>query len=91
MKIAYGKYDMAAPILIGLVGQALVQAVTKPWPWLTLVGFFIISNFDFGVFADEVRETLWGLWPFVILVILLWFALHVFRSYFELSRSKKKR
>lgn len=82
---------MAAPILIGFFGQALVQAVTKPWPWLTLLGFFIVSKFDFGVFADEVRETIWGLWPFVILVILLWFALHVFRLYLELSHSKKKR
>lgn len=81
---------MAAPILIGIVGQALVQALTKPWPWLSLLGFFIVSKIDFGVFADEVRETIWGLWPFVILVILLWFSRHVFRSYLELSRGKKK-
>ena len=82
---------MAAPILIGFLGQALVQAVTKPWPWLTLLGFFAVSKFDFGVLAEEVRVTVWGLWPFVTLVILLWFALLAFRSYLELLRSKKKR
>ena len=82
---------MAAPILIGIVGQALVQAVTKPWPWLTLLGFVLISKFDFGVFADEVREMIWGLWPFVVLILLLWFALQVLRSFLEFSSGKRKK
>lgn len=85
------KSCMAAPILIGILGQALVQAVTKPWPWLTLLGFFAVSKFDFGVLAKEVRVTVWGLWPFVVLVILLWFALLFFRSYLALTRDTKKR
>lgn len=84
-------YLMAAPVLIGILGQAMVQAVTRPWPWLTLLGFFAVSKFDFGVFADEIRITIWSLWPFVVLVILLWFALLFFRSYLKLSRGKKKR
>lgn len=82
---------MAAPILIGIFGQALVQAVTKPWPWLTLFGFVVIARFNLGLFADEARKTIWELWPFVVLVILLWFALLFFQSYLTLSRTKKKR
>ncbi|SNR62348.1 hypothetical protein SAMN06265370_11327 [Puniceibacterium sediminis] len=82
---------MAVPVLIGFLGQALVQAVTKPWPWLTLLGYFALSKFDLGVFAKEVRSTIWGLWPFVILIVMLWFALLFFRSYLELSRGKEKR
>lgn len=82
---------MAVPIIAGLLGQAILQAVSKPWPWLTLLGFFAVSQFDLGVFAEEVRITIWGLWPFVVLVILMWFALLFFRSYLELSSQKKKR
>ena len=79
---------MAAPVLIGYIGKALVLALSRPWPWLTLLGFFVVAKFDLGVFADEVKKTVWGLWPFVILVILLWFALLFFRSYLKLSRGK---
>lgn len=81
---------MVAPLVL-LLGQALVQAVTKPWPWLTLIGFFALAKFDLGVFREEFTATLWELWPFVILVILLWFALLFARSYWELSNTKKKR
>lgn len=82
---------MVAPVLIGILGQALIQAVTKPWPWLTLLGFVALSKFDLGVFSEEIVVTVWGLWPFVLLIIALWFGLLFWRSYHELSRGKKKR
>ena len=82
---------MAAPILIGILGSALVQAVTKPWPWLTLFGFFLVTKFNFGNFLGEFSKTVKELWPFVLLVIFLWFALLFFLSFLQLSRGKKKR
>ena len=68
-----------------------MHALTKPWPWLTLLGFFVVVKFDLGVFAEEVRETVWGLWPFVFLGIVLWFVLHALPIVLKHLRDKNKR
>jgi hypothetical protein len=82
---------MPAPVVAAILGQALIQAVTKPWPWLALAGYLAVAKFNWGAAAEEFRRTVWDLWPFVILLIVLWFGLLFYRSYLELSRRKQKR
>jgi hypothetical protein len=79
------------PVIAAILGQALIQAVTKPWPWLALLGYFAIAKFDLGVAAEEFQKTVWSLWPFVILVIALWFGHLFYRAYLEFSGRKKAR
>ena len=71
--------------------QAIFQALTKPWLWVVLLGGFAISSFSLAGLAKEFRETVWNLWPFILLIIILKFGLAVFRAYFELRSSVKKR
>lgn len=69
---------MALPVIAaGVIGQAIVQVITKPWPWMFLLGWIAVSKFDFGIFADEVRATLWSLWPFVLLLIFGFFVVKI--------------
>ena len=79
---------MPAPLVAAAIGQGLIQVLTKPYPWAVLFGFVVISKFDLGVFGEEVRETLWSFWPFVLLIILIWFALKVFEIYRRGSRDR---
>ena len=81
----------AVPVFLPLIGQAVVQALTKPWPWISLFGYLAISNVSWAGLAEEFRNTIWSLWPFVLLIIFLWFGLLAFRAYFELRPSSKKR
>lgn len=62
---------MAAPlVLIGsILAQGTVHALTKPWPWAFLGLWLVASNFDFGLFAQEARDTIWSLWWVVALII----------------------
>lgn len=71
------------PLLIGVFGQAIIQVITKPWPWMIGLGFFVVSKFDLGIFAEEVRETVWDFWPFVVLILLLNFGLRAYREYLK--------
>lgn len=71
------------PLLVGILGQAIIQIMIKPWPWVIGFCFFAVSKFDLGIFAEEVRETVWGLWPFVVLVLLLSFGLRAYREYLK--------
>jgi hypothetical protein len=64
---------MAAPVIAALVGQALVQAITKPWPWVTLFAYLAVAKFNWSAAAEEFRRTVWDLWPFVILCSLCCF------------------
>lgn len=60
------------PVLVlSLLGQAAVQVPTKPWPWLFFLGWIAVSKFDFGLFAEEVRRTIFNLWWLVVLVLLV--------------------
>lgn len=73
-------------IVAGLLGQAIVQVLTKPWPWAMLVGWLIVTRFDFHVFGDEVRKTAASLWW----VFILLFAFLLAREYVRLRLQKRR-
>lgn len=52
------------------IAQGTAHVLTKPWPWVFLGAWFAVSNFDGGVFAKEVRDTIWSLWWVVALIII---------------------
>lgn len=81
---------MAAPVVVGILGQALIQAVIKPWPWLTLLGFVTIVRFNPASFTKETVNIIWGLWPFVVLIVILWQSRNFVYIYREILRIKKK-
>lgn len=59
----------------------MVQILTKPWPWIAILGWFAVAKFDLGVFGDELRKSLWSMWPFVLLAIVAWIGLTAFKIY----------
>lgn len=52
------------------VAQGAAHVLTKPWPWAFLGIWFAVSSFDFGIFAQEARDTIWSLWWVVALIII---------------------
>ncbi len=62
---------MALPLIpvAAVVAQGAAHVLTKPWPWVFVIAFFIVSKFNFGVFAQEVSNTIWSLWWVVVLII----------------------
>lgn len=52
------------------VAQGATHVLTKPWPWVFLGMWIVASKFDFGIFAQEARDTIWSLWWVVALIII---------------------
>lgn len=52
------------------IAQGAAHVLTKPSPWVFLGAWFVVSNFDFGVIAKELRHTIWSLWWVVALIII---------------------
>jgi hypothetical protein len=74
--------------ILAIVVPALVQVFTKPWVYVGIIGWFVAARIGFGVIAEEARKTIWSLWPFVLLIVFLMFALQVVRIYLREGQSK---
>lgn len=82
---------MAFPLVIlGVFGKAIVQVLTKPAPWLLVLGWVVVSKFDFGLFAEEARETLLSLWWVVVLILISYVALTTIRITLRSSPGQPK-
>lgn len=78
---------MPLPVIAaGLLGQAILHVVTKPWPWLVLIGWFVAAKIDIGVLATETRDWLFRLWWAWVVVL----ALLVIREYLRLRVAQEK-
>lgn len=75
--------------VLALIVPALVQAFTKPWVYVGIIGWFMAARIDFGLIAEEARKTIWSLWPFVVLIVFLVFILQALQIY--LRKGHKKR
>ena len=75
--------------LLALLVPALVQVFTKPWIYVGIIGWFVVARIDFGVIAEEARKTIWSLWPFVLLIVLLVFALQVLSLFLQKRRRNR--
>lgn len=62
---------MAFPIIAAVAGQAIVQVMTKPWPWIIIGIWFAASKVDFGLLATDVKNTILQFWWLAILTIVL--------------------
>lgn len=67
-----GERIVGLPIIAiaAAVAQGTAHILTKPWPWVFLGFWFAASKFDFGIFAQEARDTIWSLWWIVALIII---------------------
>ena len=82
---------MPLPIVAAVFGNAVFHILTKPGPWIAVAGFVIASKFNLGVFADELRTTVWSFWPFVLLAMILYFGLQILKAYWEIKRGSGSR
>ena len=82
---------MAVPIVIaaGILARATTQVLTKPHIWVFLLGWIVISKFDFGVFTREVRETVAGLWWVVVLILITLIIMTAIKAYAPERRSRR--
>lgn len=69
--------------VITVLGQATVQVMTKPAPWIFFASWLILSNFDLSVFSTEVRTTFASLWWVVVLVLVGIIANTAARAHFK--------
>lgn len=76
---------MAVPIVAGLLAQATIQVLTKPWAWAFFGTWLLAARFDVGLFANELRDTIFSMWWLLILTI----SLMIVRQYLIL-RSKRR-
>ena len=82
---------MAVPvvILLGILARATTQVLTKPHFWAFLLGWVVVSKFDFGVFSREVRETVSGLWWVVVLILITLIIMTAIKAYAPERRSRR--
>ena len=73
-------------LILAAIGQGLVAILSKPWPWLLLAAWLAATQFDFGVFAEGVRLSLWSLWPLVVAILLASVAREAVRAWFRRGR-----
>ena len=62
---------MVAPFLtlLALLARAATYIITHPTLWFVLLGWFAVSRFDFGIAANQVRQSLADLWWLVALIL----------------------
>ena len=56
--------------LLALLVPALVQVLTKPWIYVLVISWFVVSRFNIGIFATEARDTILSLWPLLIIFLV---------------------
>ncbi len=79
---------MAVPVILvaSILGNALIQIATKPWPWLLISGYILVAKFNIGNFSNEVVETVNRLWWVVVLILIVSLLKVIVPAY--LSRTK---
>jgi hypothetical protein len=70
-------------LILAAIGQGLVHVLTKPWPWLLLGAWLLATQFDFGVFAEGVRLSLWSLWPLILAILVASVLREAVRAWFR--------
>lgn len=73
-------------LILAAIGQGLVHVLTKPWPWLLLAAWLVATQFDLGLFAAGVRQSLWELWPLILAILVAWVAREAVRQAFRARR-----
>jgi hypothetical protein len=79
---------MAIPVLtlLALLARAATSVLTHPTTWLLLVGWFAISQFDFGVAVNQVQQSIAELWWLVVLILLTAICNTAIKGYIQTRR-----
>ena len=79
---------MAIPFvtLLALLARAATSVLTRPTTWLLLLGWFAVSQFDFGVAINQLEQSIAELWWLVALILLTAICNTAIRAYFQARR-----
>ena len=79
---------MAVPVfvLLALISRAATSVLTHPTTWLVLLGWFAISQFDFGIAIYQLQQSIGGLWWLFVLILLTAITNTAIKAYFQARR-----
>ena len=63
---------MPVPVLTvaALLARAVTSVLTHPTTWILFLGWFAVSQFDFGVAVNQLQQSIAELWWLVVLILL---------------------
>jgi hypothetical protein len=79
---------MAVPVLAlsALLARAATHIITRPTIWVVLLGWFAISQFDLGIAANQLQQSMAELWWLVALILVTAICNIAIRAYFQARR-----
>ena len=79
---------MAVPVfvLFALLARAATSVLTHPTTWILFLGWFAVSQFDFGVAVNQLQQSIAELWWLIVLILLTAICNTAIKAYFRARR-----
>jgi purine-cytosine permease-like protein len=79
---------MPVPVLTvaALLARAVTSILTRPTTLLVLLGWFAVSQFDFGVAVNQLQQSIAELWWLVVLILLTAICNTAIKGYIQTRR-----
>ena len=79
---------MAIPFLplLALLARAATSIIIHPTLWLVLLGWFAVLQFDLGVAANQLQQSIADLWWLIVLIMLTAICNTAIKAYFQARR-----
>ena len=79
---------MAVPVfvLFALLARAATSVLTHPTTWILFLGWFAVSQFDFGVAVNQLQQSIAELWWLVVLILLTAICNTAIKGYIQTRR-----
>jgi len=79
---------MAVPLLtlLALLARAATSILTRPSLWLLALGWFAVSQFDLGVAAHQLQQSITDLWWLIVLILVTAICNTAIKAYFQARR-----
>jgi hypothetical protein len=80
---------MPVPVLTvaALLARAVTSVLTHPTTWILFLGWFAVSQFDFGIAANQLQQSIAELWWLIVLILLTAICNTAIKAHFQCQAS----